>query len=67
MRGRSADEPIWHTSRRCDGGSCVEVGSREESVLIRKSADPEGNIVTVNRDEWRAFVAGVKDGDFDSL
>jgi hypothetical protein len=67
MRGRSADEPTWRTSGRCDGGSCVEIGSRGESVLIRRSADSEGKIVTVSRDEWRAFVVGVKDGDFDSL
>jgi hypothetical protein len=36
-------------------------------VLIRRSADSDGKIVTVSRDEWRVFVAGVKDGDFDSV
>jgi hypothetical protein len=38
-----------------------------KKVLIRSSADPDGKHVTLSRDEWRVFVAGVKEGDFDSL
>jgi Domain of unknown function (DUF397) len=45
----------------------VEIGTLGDSVLIRGTADPEGACVTLSRDEWQAFVVGVKDGDFDSL
>ena len=67
MGGKTADEPTWHSGKGCDGGACVEIGTQEGSVLIRSSADPDGLHITLTRDEWRVFLAGAKDGDFDSL
>lgn len=67
MDSKSASEPTWRTGKLCDGGACVEVGALGESVLIRNAADPDGLHVTLTRDEWRMFLAGVKDGDFDGL
>ena len=61
------DEPIWRVARRCDSGACVEIGTLGESVLVRSSVDADGIYVTLSREEWREFVAGVKDGDFDGL
>jgi hypothetical protein len=34
---------------------------------VRSSADPDGTHISLGRNEWAAFVAGVKDGDFDGL
>ena len=67
MGGKSAHEPTWHTGGRCDGGACVEIGTRGESILIRSSADREGGYVTLSRAEWQVFVSRVKEGDFDGL
>ena len=67
MGGKPADQPTWHISRRCDTGACVEIGIRGESVLVRSSTDPDGVWVTLSRAECQAFVAGVKDGNFDGL
>ena len=67
MSGKSGDEPTWRTAIRCDGGACVEIGTLGEAVLVRSSGDVDGICVTLSRDEWLEFVAGVKDGDFDSL
>jgi len=67
MDSKSVGEPTWRTSKFCDSGACVEVGALGESVLIRNAADPDGLHVTLTRDEWRVFLAGVKDGDFDRL
>ena len=67
MGGKAADKPTWHMARCCDSGACVQIGTMGNSVLIRSSADPDSPHVTLSRDEWRVFVAGVKDGDFDSL
>ena len=67
MSGRSGDEPTWRTSSRCESGACVEIGTLDESVLVRRSGDTEGIYVTLSREEWREFVAKVKDGDFDGL
>ena len=67
MGGTSADQPIWRIAKLCDTGQCVEIGTLGKSVLIRSSAGGDGSYVTLSRDEWQVFVAGVKDGDFDSL
>ncbi|MGO8891278.1 MAG: DUF397 domain-containing protein [Streptosporangiaceae bacterium] len=67
MDGKSAGEPTWRIAGRCDSGACVEIGTLGESILIRSSADPDGMRVTLSRAQWRVFVAGVKDGDFDGL
>ena len=67
MGGKSAGEPTWRTAKRCDGGECVEIGALGESVLVRSSANPDGVRIILSRGEWREFVAGIKDGDFDGL
>ncbi|MEV6149784.1 DUF397 domain-containing protein [Nonomuraea sp. NPDC052129] len=35
--------------------------------LMRDSKDPDGPVLSFTPDEWRAFTAGVKDGEFDEL
>lgn len=67
MAGKPADQPTWRIARKCDTGACVEIGTLGESVLVRSSGDVDGVYVTLSREEWREFVAGVKDGDFDGL
>jgi hypothetical protein len=67
MGAKTGDEPTWGTAGQCDGGACVEIGTLGESVLVRSSRDADGVYVTLSREEWREFVAGVKDGAFDGL
>jgi hypothetical protein len=48
------------------GGGCVEVAQFPASAVgVRDSKDPEGPKLLFALDEWRAFVAGVKAGQFD--
>lgn len=52
----------------CGDGTCVEVGvceCKDGHVLVRDSKDPEGAALMFTRDEWRAFVTGVKLNEFD--
>lgn len=67
VSGGSVDKLTWRTARRCDTGACVEIGTAGESIMVRSSADPDGVRISLSRDEWQEFVAGVKDGDFDCL
>jgi hypothetical protein len=60
MGDRAEGEPAWHVARRCDNGACVEIGTLGESVLVRSSADPDGECVTLSRSEWQVFAAGLK-------
>jgi Domain of unknown function (DUF397) len=48
------------------GGNCVEVAQLPASAIaVRDSKDPDGPRLVLTPDEWRAFVAGVKSGEFD--
>ena len=57
---------MWKKSTRSSGsGQCVEVMITEEGVAVRDTKDrtKAPHIYTIG--EWTAFVAGVKDGEFD--
>jgi uncharacterized protein DUF397 len=43
---------------------CVEVGKTDAVVAVRDSKDPKGPVLRFDRGEWLAFIAGVKDGEF---
>ena len=45
-------------------GNCVEVAQLPAVVAVRDSKDPDGPRLTFSPGEWRAFVAGVKAGEF---
>jgi Domain of unknown function (DUF397) len=57
----------YRISSYCSGGGCVEVGRTPGGpVVVRDSKDPERRASLVfTAEEWAAFVAGVKDGEFD--
>lgn len=57
----------WVKSKRSGGNSdmCVEVAFTPEAIGVRDSKNTNGPILTFTRDEWNAFVAGVKAGEFD--
>ncbi len=54
-------------ARSCDGGNCVRIAPSGDMVLIGDSKDPDGPVLAYNRAEWKAFVEGVRQGDFDNL
>jgi hypothetical protein len=78
----SASELVWVRTRcesnswvevaevgaqRCDTGSCVEAAAvGTGTVAIRSSLAPLDKL-RVTREEWTAFVASVKAGDFDTV
>jgi hypothetical protein len=48
------------------GGNCVEVAQNlPGAVAVRDSKDPDGPKLAFGPDEWLAFTAGVKAGEFD--
>ncbi len=57
----------WFTSSRSSGnGQCVEVRFTAAGVQVRDTKDRgDGPTHSFTRDEWDAFVHGVKDGEFD--
>ena len=58
----------WVKSSFCDSGGCAEVAHSPalDRVYLRDSKNPnERNHLVFTLAEWDAFVAGVKDGEFD--
>ena len=44
---------------------CVEVDLREDRVAVRDSKDRSGPVLLFTHDEWKAFLAGVQEGEFE--
>ncbi|MGV9242600.1 DUF397 domain-containing protein [Streptomyces sp. NPDC003710] len=61
------DELVWKTSSYTNGnGACVEVAVLPDGGrAVRDTKDRDGGIQWYNAAEWTAFIAGVKDGEFD--
>jgi hypothetical protein len=59
---------VWRKSSRSNGngGDCVEVADLPDgSRAVRDSKDRSGPSLLFTPAEWRAFVEGVKLGEFD--
>jgi hypothetical protein len=57
--------PQWRKSTRSQDTNCLEVAVVDGGVLLRDTKNPDSLTLAIPADQWRAFVAGVKDGEFD--
>jgi hypothetical protein len=48
-------------------GMCVEIAPCSDGVAVRHSMNPEDGAILFSRDEFRAFLDGAKNGEFDHL
>lgn len=49
-------------------GNCVEVADLADgSIGVRNSRDPGGPVLQFTPDEWHAFIAGARNGEFDQF
>ena len=56
----------FRVSSFCSFGNCVEVGRSDEgAVVVRDTKDRAQQALAFTDEEWAAFVAGVKAGEFD--
>jgi len=56
-------EQTWRSS--CPNqATCVEVGDTGGGIVVRSNRRPL-EVITADYDEWDAFIAAVKHGDFD--
>jgi len=47
------------------GMTCVAVAIKPEGVAVRNSNDESKVTTLFTHDEWKAFIGGVKNGEFD--
>lgn len=62
----ASDGPQFRVSSFCVSGECVAVGFIPGRVLVRHHSDPSLTLEFRN-DEWSAFTAGVRRGEFDDV
>lgn len=49
-----------------NGGGCVEVADHDGMILVRDTKDQgRGPVHRYTPQEWRAFIVGVRNGEFD--
>jgi hypothetical protein len=67
MENTSSPPPsAWLKSSFCQTHACAEVSRQGELITVRNSGQPD-RIVRYSADEWAAFTAGVRAGEFDHL
>ncbi|MEU8266407.1 DUF397 domain-containing protein [Sphaerisporangium sp. NPDC049002] len=70
MSTESRAEVAWHISSFSPngGGDCVEAGPVLDGsgrIAVRHSHQPDGPAILYTQSEWKAFLAGVRIGEFD--
>lgn len=65
----------WRVSTKSNGSggnNCVQVAFNASAgdggtgrIFVRNSKNPFAGIADFSREEWEAFIGGVKDGEFD--
>ena len=56
----------WVTSSVSSGnGNCVEAQVTVDGVSLRDSKDRSGPVLSFTSEEWAAFLAGARGGEFD--
>lgn len=61
----SISTPAWRKSSKCGNATCVEVARvDDDTYLIRDSKRPAEPALSFTREEWVAFVEGVRGGEF---
>jgi hypothetical protein len=63
-----ASRAVWRKSSRSNGsgGNCVEVCDTQPGAIgVRDSKHPDSGHLVFTPTEWRAFVEGVRVGEFD--
>jgi hypothetical protein len=56
---------VWRKSTHSCASTCVEVAVVDGLVAVRDSKDPSGPALFFSSVEWRAFLAGVHDHEFE--
>jgi hypothetical protein len=67
MTDRLETSLVWHRSKRqCESGACAEAAGNDDVVWLRSSLNPHATFA-LRRDEWKALLDAVKEGDFDAV
>jgi hypothetical protein len=58
---------VFKVSNYCRHGGCVAVGALQDGhIAVRDDKVKDGPLLVFTAAEWNSFVAGVKEGQFDT-
>jgi hypothetical protein len=59
----------WKRSSYCANGTCVEISRDDDGCIVVKDSKQDGlsdqPVLCFRPDEWKEFIKGVKNGEFD--
>ena len=55
----------WHASSLCGTDACVEVAISDNRAFVRSSKNTASGYLVFDAPEWTAFLAGVRNDEFD--
>lgn len=55
----------WRRSSFCADSACVEVSVGSHDIAVRDAKRSDSPVLSFTREEWTAFIQGVKTGEFD--
>lgn len=59
---------VWVKARLSTSyGQCVQIASAADGIAMRDSKDPDGPILLYTRAEFKEFIDGARNGDFDCI
>ena len=61
----SDDRSLYKISSKCSSGACVGVAFLDEGVSVKNTSNEKQSPVTFTREEWKAFIEGVKNQEFE--
>ena len=67
MPASGSHQPEGDASAPVASGSGVEVAIVDGEVTVRDAKLPSGPVLRYTPEEWRAFLDGVKRGEFDDI
>lgn len=63
-----ANPPEWRKSTHSTAdGNCIEVAALPEGKIAIRNDESDQIVVSASREDFRAFVLGIKAGEFDDL
>jgi hypothetical protein len=57
----------WRKAVKSSTGGCVQVGRRDDVIMVADSKNPGGPVLSYTLKEWDAFLDGAKKGEFDDF
>jgi len=60
-------DAIWRKSTHSMANGCVEVAFADGRVGVRDSKDRNGPMLVFTVNEWEAFIAAAREGQFDRV